>query len=86
MSGGSAYFYDPDQQMTTNLSAGLFDVDPLEFEDDHFLQNLLARFAAATGSVIAKGMIANWASERMNFVRVQSVEYRKALEAQHGQS
>jgi glutamate synthase (NADPH/NADH) large chain len=85
MSGGSAYFYDPDQQLTTNLSAGLFDVDPLEYNDDQFLQNLLARFAAATGSVLAKAMIANWASERMNFVRVQSVEYRKALEAQHGQ-
>jgi len=67
------------------LSAGLFDVDPLEYDDDQFLQNLLVRFATATGSVLAKTMIANWASERMNFVRVQSVEYRKALEAQHGQ-
>ncbi|CAB4857944.1 unannotated protein [freshwater metagenome] len=84
MSGGSAYFYDPEQQLTTNLSAGLFDVDPLEFDDDHFLHDLLKRFVAATGSEIAKAMISDWASERMNFVRVQSVEYRKALEVSNG--
>jgi glutamate synthase (NADPH/NADH) large chain len=86
MSGGSAYFYDPQQQLTTNLSAGLFDVDPLEFDDDRFLEELLTRFAKETGSVVAKQMITNWTTERMNFVRVQSVEYRKALEAINGQS
>ena len=85
MSGGSAYFYDPAEQLTTNLSAGLFDVDPLEYEDDQFLLALLTRFASETGSNVAKSMVANWTSERMNFVRVQSVEYRKALEAQNGQ-
>ena len=84
MSGGSAYFYDPDDQLTTNLSAGLFDVDPLELEDDEYLKALLERFATETGSELASRLIESWSEARMSFVRVQSVEYRKALEAQRG--
>jgi len=34
MSGGTLYLYDPDQSVYDHLSAGVYEIDPLEYEDD----------------------------------------------------
>lgn len=84
MSGGTAYFYDPEQKLATQLAAGDFDLDVLEFEDEKIVREILERFAEETGSDVAQGLLDRWAQARMDFVRVQSMEYRRALEKNNG--
>ena len=84
MSGGTAYLYDPRQQLTSRLSAGDFDVDLLEFDEDRFLNDLLRRYQASTNSPLAQHLVANWTQARMDFMRIQSAEYRRVMEAARG--
>jgi glutamate synthase (NADPH/NADH) large chain len=84
MSGGSAYFYDPESLLSENLAAGEFDLDLLDAEADALVKDLLTRFVAETQSQVAARILENWPSERMNFIRVESVEYRRAREKNNG--
>jgi glutamate synthase domain-containing protein 3 len=84
MSGGLLYLYDPEGRATTALAAGEFDVDPLEWEDDQWLETLLRRYADETMSSVAERLIKEWSRARMDFVAIQSVEYRRAREAARG--
>ena len=84
MSGGTAYFYDPEQRLTSQLAAGEFDLDVLDITDEAVLRNTLVRFAQETSSVVASQILDQWSTSRMEFVRVQSMEYRRALEKQNG--
>jgi glutamate synthase (NADPH/NADH) large chain len=77
MSGGTLYLYDPDQTVHDHLSAGVYEIDPLEFDDDELLRDLLARFADETGSTKATSILANWRNERMQFVRIETSEYQR---------
>lgn len=80
MSGGTAYVYDPEQRLMSQLSAGDFDVDMLEMQDDESLRTLLARYAEATSSALARDILDQWPVRRMDIVRIQSVEYRRVME------
>jgi glutamate synthase (NADPH/NADH) large chain len=77
MSGGTLYLYDPTQSVYDHLSAGVYEIDPLEFEDDELLFALLERFGAETGSARAASILAHWRVERMNFVRIETSEYQR---------
>ncbi len=74
MSGGTLYLYDPDTTVHDHLSAGVYEIDPLEATDDDYLRTLLARFVDETSSPKAKRIVANWRAERMNFVRIETSE------------
>ena len=84
MSGGTAYFYDPAQTLATHLAAGDFDLDVLDLDDEATVREIVQRFADETGSVVAREILTTWSRARMDFVRVQSMEYRRALEQHHG--
>jgi glutamate synthase (NADPH/NADH) large chain len=77
MSGGTLFLYDPRQGVYDHLSAGVYEIDPLEFEDDGRLRGLLARFVDETGSRRASSIVNDWRSERMNFVRIETSEYQR---------
>jgi glutamate synthase (NADPH/NADH) large chain len=77
MSGGTLYLYDPRNEVHDHLSAGVYEIDPLEFEDEQYLVSLLERFIAETGSAKAAKIHDNWRSERMNFVRIETSEYQR---------
>jgi glutamate synthase (NADPH/NADH) large chain len=77
MSGGTLYLYDPDQRVHDHLSAGVYEIDPLEVSDDHILHRLLERFCGETDSAKAKSIIGNWRNERMHFVRIETSEYQR---------
>src|SRR5580698_5686509 len=72
MSGGTLYLYDPKQSVYDHLSAGVYEIDPLEFEDDERLRELLTRFVDETGSRRAAAIVSNWRAERMHFVRIET--------------
>ena len=41
MSGGTLYLYDPENAVHDHLSAGVYEIDPLEVDDDERLADLL---------------------------------------------
>jgi glutamate synthase (NADPH/NADH) large chain len=77
MSGGTLYLYDPRQSVYDHLSAGVYEIDPLEFEDDERLRELLTRFVAETGSRRASSILDDWRAQRMHFVRIETSEYQR---------
>jgi glutamate synthase (NADPH/NADH) large chain len=77
MSGGTLYLYDPDQRIYDHLSAGVYEIDPLEHEDDEKLLALLTRFRDETGSKKAAALLQSWREARMVFVRVETSEYQR---------
>ena len=82
MSGGTLYLYDPLNQVHDHLSAGVYEIDPLESSDDELLHTLLERFILETGSLVARSVIDNWREERMNFIRIETSEYQRARDEQ----
>jgi glutamate synthase (NADPH/NADH) large chain len=77
MSGGTLYLYDPDQKIYDHLSAGVYEIDPLEYEDDEKLLSLITRFRDETGSKKAAALLQSWREARMVFVRVETSEYQR---------
>jgi glutamate synthase (NADPH/NADH) large chain len=77
MSGGTLYLYDPDQKIYDHLSAGVYEIDPLEYADDEKLLGLLERFRDETGSQKANAILQSWREARMVFVRVETSEYQR---------
>ena len=77
MSGGTLYLYDPDNDVHDHLSAGVYEIDPLEYPDEELLRPLLERFAVETRSRVAEDILGEWRRERMNFIRVETSEYQR---------
>ncbi len=77
MSGGTLYLYDPRVTVHEHLSAGVYEIELLESEDDERLFALLERFRDETGSTKADRILKEWRVERMNFVRVETSEYQR---------
>ena len=84
MSGGTLYLYDPAGTVHDHLSAGVYEIEPLEADDDALLGVLLTRFVDETGSPLAAGLLRDWRRARMDFVRVESSEYQRARDEQRG--
>ena len=77
MSGGTIYLYDPKKKIHDHLSAGVYEIDPLEFEDDAKLLDIITRFESETGSKKAKTILSDWRNSRMDFVRIETSEYQR---------
>ena len=77
MSGGTLYLYDPHDTVHNHLSAGVYEIDPLEYDDEEVIHPLLERYAAETGSPLAARILADWRTEQMNFVRIETSEYQR---------
>jgi len=77
MSGGTLFLYDPQRSVYDHLSAGVYEIDPLEFEDDERLHQLLTRFVEETGSRRAQSILSDWRATRMDFVRIETSEYQR---------
>jgi glutamate synthase (NADPH) large chain len=84
MSGGTLYLYDPDVTVHDHLSAGVYEIELLEREDDERVRTLLERFADETGSKKALRILGNWREERMNFVRIETSEYQRIRDEAKG--
>jgi glutamate synthase (NADPH/NADH) large chain len=84
MSGGTLYLYDPDVTVHDHLSAGVYEIELLELEDDERVRSVLERFAAETGSAKAQRILSNWRRERMNFVRIETSEYQRIRDEAKG--
>jgi glutamate synthase (NADPH) large chain len=84
MSGGTLYLYDPEVTVHDHLSAGVYEIELLELNDDERVRLLLERFAEETGSKKAGRILDNWRTERMNFVRIETSEYQRIRDEAKG--
>ena len=85
MSGGTIYLYDPHERVHEALSAGVYEVDPLEVPDEALVRAILERYLDETGSLRASQLLEEWRTTRMRFVRVETSEYQRARdEMRHG--
>ncbi|HUY16903.1 MAG TPA: glutamate synthase large subunit [Acidimicrobiales bacterium] len=84
MSGGTLYLYDPEVAVHDHLSAGVYEIELLESDDDERLYALLERFRDETGSRKADRLLTNWRSERMNFIRLETSEYQRIRDEAKG--
>jgi glutamate synthase (NADPH/NADH) large chain len=76
MSGGIAYLLDLDPRC---INVEMADLDPLDEEDAEFLQDLVERHRAETGSAVAAGLLADWASALGRFRKVMPKDYKRVL-------
>jgi len=84
MSGGTLYLYDPNVTVHDHLSAGVYEIELLESEDDERLFALLQRFRDETGSKRADRILKDWRRERMNFIRLETSEYQRIRDEAKG--
>jgi glutamate synthase (NADPH/NADH) large chain len=84
MSGGTLYLYDPEVTVHDHLSAGVYEIEVLEYEDDLRLHGLLTRYRDETGSKKAQRILTDWRSERMHFVRIETSEYQRVRDEAKG--
>ena len=83
MSGGVAYVLDADGRFRTRCNMEMVDLETLEdAEEIDFVQTLIMRHAAATGSRYAESLLKDWGSLQAKLVKVMPREYKRALAEQ----
>jgi glutamate synthase (NADPH/NADH) large chain len=78
MSGGTIYLYDPAGRVYDHLAAGVYEIDPVDADDDRQLRTLLEHFVDETGSALGARLLADWRRARMDFLRIETSEYQRA--------
>jgi glutamate synthase domain-containing protein 3 len=81
MSGGIAYVFDGDGSFGPRCNVELVELEPVDADEAEELAALVRRHAAATGSVVAFRVLADWPAAAASFVKVMPVDYKRALRA-----
>ncbi|MFT4201727.1 glutamate synthase large subunit [Gordonia sp. (in: high G+C Gram-positive bacteria)] len=79
MSGGIAYFYDPDERLVENLNPELVDIEQLGPDDVEFLSTTIADYRDETGSPVAERILADFDGQRAHFRKVMPRDYKRVL-------
>lgn len=80
MSGGIAYIWDPYRDADKKVNHGMVDVEYLIYDEDiKEVYEMVKKHFEHTGSKRAHYILENWESEKENFWKVISGEYKKAL-------
>jgi glutamate synthase domain-containing protein 2/glutamate synthase domain-containing protein 3 len=81
MSGGISYIWNCTDDLLLNINTQLVEVDKIKTDDDVFkVFSLIEKHFYYTNSKRAKFILQNWTIEKLNFTKVISFEYKKALE------
>ena len=81
MSGGVAYFYDPDGELPSNLNTELVEVEDMEPEDVEKVHELVTRHAEETDSPLARTILAGWSQNVNHFAKVMPRDFKRVLQA-----
>jgi glutamate synthase (NADPH/NADH) large chain len=79
MSGGVAYFYDPQGVLPENLNVELVDTDELTSEDVEFLRGSVERHVEETDSARGREILGGWAQNVNHFAKVMPRDYKRVL-------
>ncbi len=81
MSGGVAYVFDEKGSFPIHCNQEMVALENLTAKDEAELKSLIENHASATGSAVAKRILANWAASLPKFVKVMPKDYKRMLEA-----
>ena len=79
MSGGYAFVWDKNKTFESNFNPELSDIEKMSKEDEDELKGLIKEHLDATGSAVAKKILANWKNEVLNFKKVMPRDYKRVL-------
>jgi len=79
MSGGVAYVYDPDSDLSINCNKEMVDFDPLENEDLMRIKKLIKNHITFTNSGIAKIILDDFENAVQSFIKVMPKDYKVVL-------
>lgn len=81
MSGGIAYVYDKSGGFAEKCNQEMVELAILDELDEVLLRELLHDHYASTGSGVAKAILADFSQEKIRFVKILPIEYKRVLEA-----
>jgi glutamate synthase (NADPH/NADH) large chain len=81
MSGGIAYVWDPDGAFCSLINPEMVDMEECDEADVTWLEALLIKHQAETGSAVAARVLAGWPRAALSFTKVMPRDYRRVLEA-----
>jgi glutamate synthase (NADPH) large chain len=83
MSGGVAYVLDVQGDFAKRCNREMVDLETVvEAEEIDFLQNVIMKHVAVTGSAYAERLLSDWADLQRRMVKVMPREYKRALAEQ----
>lgn len=81
MSGGVAYIYDPDANLAYNINNEMVDLDPLDDEDQKWLEEIIRRHQIETSSTIAQKLLRDWQNQVEQFIKIMPRDYKKIIQS-----
>jgi glutamate synthase (NADPH/NADH) large chain len=82
MSGGIAYVLDADGRFAGRANRGMVDLEELTPGDETFLQEMIERHVALTGSELGVRILEDWRTMRTQFTKVMPRDYKRVVEAE----
>ncbi len=80
MSGGVAYFYDPEGKLPGRVNPDQVDaIEQLSGDDFTWLRDIITTHRDETGSAVAERILSDWSQQVNHFVKVMPREYKKVL-------
>jgi glutamate synthase (NADPH/NADH) large chain len=81
MSGGIAYVLDVNGNFEYFLNRGMVELSGLDNgEDENFVKDSVKKHVYWTDSAYAKSILADWETQRLKFIKVLPIEYKRALQ------
>ncbi|WP_309497577.1 glutamate synthase large subunit [Sulfurovum sp.] len=81
MSGGIAYIYDKESNLTQRINQGSVDLDPLD-EDEATLKTMIEKYVTYTNASKASTILNDWENEKKYFIKVMPCDYKRVLNEQ----
>ncbi len=83
MSGGIAYIYDRDNNLSQRINRGMVDLDKIEtVEDENEVKGMIENYIKYTSSKEASKILNNWDTNKDKFIKVMPIDYKRVLEHQ----
>jgi glutamate synthase (NADPH/NADH) large chain len=82
MSGGTAFVLDPDATFAQRLNPEMVRLDELDDDDRAWLEGVVRRHLAETGSAVAEQLLADWPTALGQFRKVMPTDYQRVLDAE----
>ena len=83
MSGGIAYVYDIDNNLSQRINKGMVDLDRIETDGDaNEVKEMIENYVKYTGSKEANAMLETWDKVKSKFIKVMPRDYKRVLENQ----
>ncbi len=83
MSGGIAYVWDHQGDLTTRCNMGMVELEPMSDKDDIAeLRGMIEKHLQYTDSAVAQRLLKDWEGILGQFVKVMPVDYKRVLEEQ----